>query len=40
MNRKTAIRWWTLAGLLVAVIAWADYVGVMADEDTGTVALS
>ena len=40
MNRRTAIRWWTLAGLLVAVIAWADYVGVMADEDTGTVALS
>ena len=40
MNRKTAIRWWTMAGLLTAAVALADYVGVMADEDTGTVALS
>ena len=40
MNRKTAIRWSTMAGLLTAAVALADYVGVMADEDTGTVALS
>ena len=37
MNRRTAIRWWTMAGLLTAAVALADYVGVMADEDTGEV---